>query len=95
MPPSIINLEWNRSLLLIESYWLGATDEGHEGNWTWMSDGRSAGTYSRQIGGVDFGDGEPDTNGDEYCAAVVKGKISDEDCENKLNYLCERPSTSS
>ena len=59
-----------------------------------MSDGKVAGTYRRQIGGLDFRDGQPNNNeGAEYCIAVMKGKIGDDDCKKNLNYLCERPST--
>lgn len=79
------------SLLQIES-WIGATDIAQEGVWKWASDGSVAGNYSRQMGAMSFDRGQPNNNnGNEYCAAINKGKIKDENCDTIKPSLCELP----
>merc|ERR1712198_320043 len=72
--------------------WIGATDEGHEGNWTWI-DGTPV------VKGP-WNTGEPN-NGvvmwDENCAAAnfktlpwwAYGKWSDKSCDKELKFACE------
>lgn len=74
-------------------YWLGVTDEGHEGVWTWISDGTTAGTYIRKIGGYLFRNGSPDNSqtGGEQCAEVYSGAINDQLCTFTTRGLCQRP----
>ena len=70
-------------------YWIGYTDQEHEGKWIW-SDGSSAkftkwrkSTY------------EPNNKGNEDCACAQKkcpwnGDWNDAPCADKFGYICKR-----
>ena len=69
------------------------TDEGHEGSYTWASDGTVAGEYIRKIGGVQFATGEPDNLeavGGQHCAMLEYGQLNDIECSYEMGWcLCE------
>ena len=78
----------------LDEFFFGVTDEGHEGVWTWLSDGTLAGTYDRMVGGLQFRNAQPDNeNGIQNCGMLVNGQINDVECLNKSLYLCEASST--
>ncbi|KAI8119985.1 hypothetical protein FF38_00762 [Lucilia cuprina] len=66
------------------SFWLGASDLGHYGRWSWITTGRPA-LYTN------WSPGEPNNiYGREHCLELLgNGKWNDNDCENLKHVVCQ------
>ena len=66
------------------SYWIGGSDIGTEGNFTW-TDGTPLGAYEN------FKTGEPNDNrGNEDCLSILNnGEWNDSRCYGLQHFICE------
>ena len=72
--------------LFVEVFWLGLTDEGHEGTFTWLSD------QAAMTGPAEWCASMPDNwRGDENCGHFnwCPGRINDISCGNNYGLLCQ------
>ena len=66
-------------------YWIGLTDEGHEGDWDWSDNSSSNFTNWRTSAG------EPNNRGgNENCAEMIyDGLWNDNNCARKFAFICK------
>ncbi|KAK7071231.1 hypothetical protein SK128_000323 [Halocaridina rubra] len=65
-------------------FWVGASENGVEGNWTWIS--------SRRVQPADWGTGQPD-GGNENCVVLSRDDyppLHDSPCYTHTMFICER-----
>jgi len=90
-----VTQEWTKKIHT--PVWIGATDQGHEGDWKWV-DGSSVDKTKKS---KHWGAGEPDSGlglVDEDCLAtgfellwIHHGQWADEVCKSKFTFACELP----
>ncbi|XP_034546802.1 CD209 antigen-like protein E [Notolabrus celidotus] len=63
--------------------WIGLTDNVQEGTWMWVDGSRVTTTY--------WGDGQPNSEGNQDCGEMVKkGEWNDDICYAKNIWICEK-----
>jgi len=69
---------------LTANSWTGATDVAKEGKWKWTNGDSWNNSWNKWKDSSDI------KNKDEDCAYIYKsnGKWQDEDCTNKMHYVC-------
>ncbi|XP_045625107.2 uncharacterized protein [Procambarus clarkii] len=69
-----------------EGFWIGGTDAGHEGIWTWESDG-----VEMEMGYPDWYSGQPDGGYDANYACLYPPEFLFHSCDNdiKIYALCQ------
>merc|ERR1711915_386550 len=90
-----VTQEWTKKIHT--PVWIGATDQGHEGEWKWV-DGSSVDKTKKS---KHWGAGEPDSGlglVEEDCLAtgfellwIHHGQWADEVCKSKFTFACELP----
>jgi len=90
-----VTQEWTKKIHT--PVWIGATDQGHEGDWKWV-DGSSVDKTKKS---KHWGAGEPDSGlglVEEDCLAtgfellwIHHGQWADEVCKSKFTFVCELP----
>jgi len=90
-----VTQEWTKKIHT--PVWIGATDQGHEGDWKWV-DGSSVDKTKKS---KHWGAGEPDSGlglVEEDCLAtgfellwIHHGQWADEVCKSKFTFACELP----
>jgi len=90
-----VTQEWTKKIHT--PVWIGATDQGHEGDWKWV-DGSSVDKTKKS---KHWGAGEPDSGlglVEEDCLAtgfellwIHHGQWADEVCNSKFTFVCEFP----
>ncbi|XP_065368715.1 perlucin-like [Calliphora vicina] len=81
-------LYMNRLVNTGSNFWLGATDLGHHGRWTWFNTGRP-------LFYTNWGPGEPNNGYNrEHCLQLLSnGQWNDYDCDSQQLVICQnRPS---
>ena len=76
----------------VDSYWIGLTDEAHEGRFTWASDATLAASNTKKIGGVPFSNSLFFSG--QHCVNFYYGELDDFPCDNSYGMcLCEMSGT--
>ena len=79
------------TILYLDDYWIGGTDEFMEGHWLWIP-------TMQKLSFTDWSPGNPsDSGSNEDCMEIIVGhsapltKWNDDNCSNKANFICEVP----
>ena len=79
------------TILYLDDYWIGGTDEFMEGHWLWIP-------TMQKLSFTDWSPGNPsDSDSNEDCMEIIVGhsapttKWNDDNCSKKANFICEVP----
>ena len=77
---------YRTNVLCEEKHLIGMTDMGHEGQFTWLSDGEEMSSPA------EWCPGQPDNlNGNEHCGEInfCPGKVNDLPCDVSAPFICQ------